>query len=74
MAKGYASTRTRTNLTSVIGSDATSGIVALSMTAAQTGALDAERYVYDVEITQTSTGTVTRVIEGLITVRPNVTT
>ena len=74
MAKGYASTRTRTNLTSVIGSDATSGIVALSMTAAQTGALDAERYVYDVEITQTSTGTLTRVIEGLITVRPNVTT
>ena len=74
MAKGYASTRTRTSLTSVIGSDATSGIVALSLTAAQTAALDAERYVYDVEITQTSTGTVTRVIEGLITVRPNVTT
>ena len=74
MAKGYASTRTRTNLTSVIGSDATSGIVALSMTAAQTAAFDAERYGYHVEITQTSTGTVTRVIEGLITVRPNVTT
>ena len=74
MAKGYASTRTRTNLTSVIGSDASAGIVALSLTAAQTAALDAERYVYDVEITQTSTGTVTRVIEGLITVRPNVTT
>ena len=73
MAKGYASTRTRTSLTSVIATDATSG-VALSMTAAQTAALDAERYVYDVEITQTSTGTVTRVIEGLITVRPNVTT
>ena len=33
-----------------------------------------ERYVYDVEITQTSTGTVTRVIEGIISVRPNVTT
>ena len=74
MAKGYASTRTRTSLTSVIATDATSGVVALSMTAAQTAALDAERYVYDVEITQTSTGTVTRVIEGLITVRPNVTT
>ena len=54
MAKGYASTRTRTNLTSVIGSDATSGIVALSMTAAQTGALDAERYVYDVCLLYTS--------------------
>ena len=74
MAKGYASTRTRTSMTSVVATDATSGVVALSMTAAQTAALDAERYVYDVEITQTSTGTVTRVIEGLITVRPNVTT
>ena len=74
MAKGYASTRTRTNLTSVIATDAASGVVALEMTATQTAALDAERYVYDVEITQTSTGTVTRVIEGLITVRPNVTT
>ena len=74
MAKGYASTRTRTNLTSVIATDAASGVIALELTATQTAALDAERYVYDVEITQTSTGTVTRVIEGLITVRPNVTT
>ena len=74
MAIGYASTRTRTNLTSVIATDAASGVVALAMTATQTAALDAERYVYDVEITETSTGTVTRVIEGLITVRPNVTT
>ena len=72
MAKGYASTRTRTNLTSVIGSDPTSGVVALSLTAAQSAALDAERYVYDVEITQTSSGNVTRVIEGIITVRPQV--
>ena len=61
-------------MTSTIATDATSGVVGLSMTAAQTAALDAERYVYDVEITQTSTGIVTRVIEGIITVRPNVTT
>ena len=75
MAKGYASTRTRTTITSAVASDATTGVVSLSLTATQTAALDApERYVYDVEITQTSTGTVTRVIEGIITVRPNVTT
>jgi|TARA_B110000977_G_scaffold27626_1_gene34982 hypothetical protein len=74
LAKGYSSTRTRTSMTSVIGTDAASGVVALALTATQTAALDAERYVYDVEITQTSTGVVTRVIEGLITVRPNVTT
>jgi hypothetical protein len=74
MAKGYASTRTRTTLTSTIASDPTTGVVSLTLTASQTAALDAERYVYDVEITQTSSGTVTRVIEGIITVRPNVTT
>ena len=74
LAKGYSSTRTRTSMTSVIGTESASGVVALGLTATQTAALDAERYVYDVEITQTSTGVVTRVIEGLITVRPNVTT
>ena len=75
MAKGYASTRTRTTITSAVASDATTGVVSLTLTAAQTAALDApERYVYDVEITQTSTGTVTRVIEGIISTRPNVTT
>ena len=74
MAKGYASTRTRTTITSTISSDPTTGVVSLTLTAAQTAALDAERYVYDVEITQTSSGNVTRVIEGIITVRPNVTT
>ena len=73
MAKGYASTRTRTSITSTIATDATSGVVALAMTAAQTAALDAERYVYDVEITQTSGGAKTRVIEGQITVFPQVT-
>ena len=75
MAKGYASTRTRPSITSTIATDSTSGVVALTLTAAQTATLDApERYVYDVEITKTSTGAVTRVIEGIITVRPNVTT
>tara|TARA_Y100000004_G_C8831054_1_gene376190 strand:- start:399 stop:743 length:345 start_codon:yes stop_codon:yes gene_type:complete len=75
MAKGYSSTRTRTTITSTIATDATTGVVSLTLTSTQTAALDApERYVYDVEITQTSSGTVTRVIEGIITVRPNVTT
>src|SRR5210317_1355457 len=68
LAKSYSSTRTRTTMTSTVASDPTSGIVSLSLTSAQTTALDApERYVYDVEITQTSTGNVTRVIEGIIT-------
>jgi len=74
MAKGYASTRTRTTITATVAGDASTGVVTLSMTAADTASLDAERYVYDLEITQTSSGTVTRVIEGIITVRPQVTT
>ena len=74
MAKGYASTRTRTTITSAIASDATTGIITLSLTADQTNNLDAPaRYVYDVEITKTSDSTVTRVIEGIITISPNVT-
>jgi len=73
MAKGYSSTRTRTAITCTINADPTTGIVTLSLTATETAALDAPaRYVYDLEIT--SGATVTRVIEGIINVRPNVTT
>jgi hypothetical protein len=74
MAKGYASTRTRTTFTTSINSDPTTGIITLSLTADQTNALEAPaRYVYDVEILKASDSTITRVIEGIITVRPSVT-
>ena len=72
MAKGFASTRTRTTITTTIAADATTGVVTLSLSSTVWAALDAERYVYDLEITQTSSGNVTRVIEGIITVRPQV--
>jgi len=73
LAKGYSSTRTRVAMTSTIASDPTTGVVTLSLTATQTAALDAPaRYVYDLEVT--SGAQVTRVIEGIINVRPNVTT
>jgi hypothetical protein len=75
MAKGYASTRTRTVISTAINSDPTTGIITLTLTADQTNNLDApSRYVYDVEITKSSDSTVTRVIEGIITVSPSVTT
>lgn len=74
MAKGYASTRTRTTITATVDATPTTGVVALTLTAAQTAALDAERYVYDLEITKTASGDVTRVIEGIINVSPQVTT
>jgi len=54
LAKGFASTRTRTNMTTSIATDATTGVVTLSLTATETAALDAERYVYDLEITSGS--------------------
>ncbi len=75
MALGHASTRTRTALTiefAEFASDRTTGNVSMSLTAAQTALLEAPaRYVYDLDITD-SNGTVTRIIEGLMTIRPNV--
>lgn len=46
--------------------------VSLSLTANVTSLLSAGRYVYDVELTS-STGIVTRVLEGIVSVSPNVT-
>ncbi len=74
MAKGYQSTKTRRIITCTIAGDRTTGIITLSMTADETGALEEGRYVYDLEILQTSSSSITRVIEGLIQVRPQVTT
>ena len=49
------------------------GIIAMSMTANTTGTLTAGRYVYDIELTATANGNVTRMIEGIVTVTPQVT-
>jgi hypothetical protein len=73
MAKGYSSTRTRTSITATISNNPSSGVITLSLTSEQTAALDAERYVYDLEIVS-PTNVVTRTLEGIITVRPEVTT
>jgi hypothetical protein len=71
LARGYSSTRTRTTMSTTFATDRTTGVLTISLTANQTAALDAERYVYDVEITS-GAGSVTRVLEGIITVRPEV--
>ena len=73
MAKGYASTKTRKAITCIVNGEPTTGIVTISMTADETSVCDEGRYVYDLEILQTSSSTITRVIEGIITVRPQVT-
>ena len=49
------------------------GTVTLALTAANTSTLSDGRYLYDVVITSAA-GTKTRVIEGLVTINPGVTT
>jgi hypothetical protein len=52
--------------------DVQTGTISLTLSANQTNALVAGRYVYDVELTDTS-NTVSRVVEGIVTVTPQVT-
>lgn len=51
--------------------NANTGVITLSLTSAQTNNLVAGRYVYDVELTTGSV--VSRIVEGIITVTPQVT-
>ena len=72
LANAYGSS-TFTTITTTIASDASTGVISLSLTDTQTASWDApSRYVYDVYITKTADSTVTRVIEGIITVSPKV--
>jgi len=48
------------------------GAVVLSLTANATSSLVAGRYVYDVELVDTA-GRISRIIEGIVTISPNVT-
>ena len=48
------------------------GKIRISLGGTQTKLLEEGRYVYDLEILQTSSSTITRVIEGIINVRPQV--
>lgn len=59
-----------------IATPATDGIINLTLTNSQTGAMKAGRYVYDVEISSTDSASntlVERILEGQITVSPSVT-
>ena len=68
--KSYSSS-TAVDFTATVTDPSTAGQINLKLTATQTGTLEEGRYVYDVEVT--SGVTVTRVIEGLVTVSPQVT-
>ena len=52
--------------------DASNGEITMSMTASNTSNIKAGRYLFDLE-TEDGSGNVTRVLEGIITVTPQVT-
>jgi hypothetical protein len=53
--------------------DPENGQIIISLDSDATGAMKPGRYVYDVEIVETSTGKVTRVVEGQVEIMPGVT-
>lgn len=72
MRKTYSSS-SKTDFTVEFKNPRSSGTLSILLSAAQTNAIKAGRYVYDVEVTKTSDSEVTRVIEGQIDVTPGVT-
>lgn len=69
MRKHYSSSNSQSFTLSLGGAN---GTVTLSLTSTQTANLVAGRYVYDVEITSSS-NVVSRIVEGIVTVTPEVT-
>jgi len=69
LRKHYTSSNSVSFSTSLGGAN---GTIVLSLTSGQTANIVAGRYVYDVEITS-SGNVVSRVVEGIVTVTPNVT-
>jgi len=67
--KHYSSTNAVSFSVSI---DPTEGLVSLFLTTTQTNTLIPGRYVYDVEITD-SANVVSRILEGIVTVTPQVT-
>lgn len=67
--KWYTSSNATATFTTSI--NANTGVISLSLTANQTGAMTAGRYVYDVEISDGAI--ISRIVEGIVTVTPQVT-
>lgn len=69
--KSYYSSNATANLTITV-SDSANGNLNISLNSATTANIAAGRYLYDVKMTDTA-NTVTRIVEGIITVTPQVT-
>jgi hypothetical protein len=67
--KHYTSSNSVVFSTSI---NATAGVITLSLTANQTANMAGGRYVYDVELTDAS-DSISRIVEGIVTVTPQVT-
>lgn len=65
-------TSSAVSATFVITNGGTNGQLTLTLSSSATGSLTAGRYVYDVEITSDA-AVVSRVVEGVVTVNPQVT-
>lgn len=70
MRKSYQSSTSYTFTATVY--DAAAGKIRLQLTDDQSSAIPAGRWLYDVEI-ESSTGAKTRVVEGIVTVNPQIT-
>ena len=70
MRKSYSSTSSHNFTVSV--TDALAGELTISLNANASSNMVAGRYVYDVEI-ETASGTITRVLEGIVNLTPEVT-
>lgn len=71
MRKSFSSSQAFTFLSEIY--DAEGGRIKLYLSAVESAAIPAGRWLYDVEITQESTGVKKRVVEGVVTVTPQIT-
>lgn len=71
MRRSYYSANATANIVCTV-TDSSNGEITMSMTAANTANIKAGRYLFDLE-TEDGNGFVTRVLEGIITVTPQVT-
>lgn len=71
LRRSYYSVNPSANLTCTI-TDAGNGEITMSMTDTQTAAIKAGRYLFDIE-TKDPDGVVNRILEGIITVTPEIT-
>lgn len=72
MRKSYQSSTSISFVCSIHG-DATDGKIKLYLAPATTTGIRAGRYIYDVEITNISTGDKFRVLEGIVILNPEIT-